>query len=158
MLVSYDSSFSAGNSNSEAQKKFWKGIWQLWVPSKIKHFVWRICNNALPIMVNIHWRNIILNVSCALCNVHPEDSLHAIWSCEVISGVWSTLEWFHQAVPAQPSSFNDLLSRFLFCWEEFRAENFVTIVWFLWNRRNAIHFGRPALPVHNICSKARSYL
>ena len=109
-------------------------------------------------MVNLHWRNIILNVSCALCNVHPEDSLHAVWSCEVISGVWSTLEWFHQAVPAQPSSFSDLLSRFLFCREEFRAETFVTIAWFLWNRRNAIHFSRPALPVHNICSKARSYL
>ena len=31
-------------------------------------------------------------------------------------------------------------------------------MWFLWNKRNAIHFGHLALPVSRICSKARSYL
>ena len=118
--------------------------------------MWRICNNALPTMVNLHWRDIVPNANCALCKDHPEDSLHAVWACEVISGVWNTLDWFHQSVPAQPSSFNNLLSKFLFCHEEFRAEIFVTIVWFLWNRRNAIHFGCPALLIQSICSRARS--
>ncbi|XP_030957684.1 uncharacterized protein LOC115979763 [Quercus lobata] len=41
---------------------------------------------------------------------------------------------------------------------EFRAEIFVTSAWFLWNRRNAVHFGRPPLPVDSICSKAGNYL
>ena len=40
LLVSCDSSSSAGSSNLEVQRKFWKGIWQLRVPNKIKHFVW----------------------------------------------------------------------------------------------------------------------
>ena len=66
MLVSCDSSSSAGSSNPEAQKKFWKGMWQLQVPNKIKHFVWRICNNALPTMMNLHWHDIVPNVNCAL--------------------------------------------------------------------------------------------
>lgn len=120
--------------------------------------MWRIFNNPLPTMVNLHRCHIIPSASYALCNVLPEDSLHAIWSCEVISGVWSTLEWFHQSVLSQPSSFSELLSRFLFCLEEFRAEIFVTIAWFLWNRHNAIHFGHSTLPVSSICSKAGSYL
>ena len=30
-----------GNSNCEPQRRFWKGIWELRVPHKIKHFVWR---------------------------------------------------------------------------------------------------------------------
>ena len=109
-------------------------------------------------MVNLHWRDIVPNANCALCKDHPEDSLHAVWACEVISGVWNTLDWFHQSVSAQPSSFNNLLSKFLFCHEEFRAEIFVIIVWFLWNRRNAIHFGCPALLIQSICSRGRSYL
>ena len=57
--------------------------------------MWRICNNALPTMVNLHWRGIVPNANCALCKDHPEDSPHAVWACEVISGVWNTLDWFH---------------------------------------------------------------
>ena len=92
LLVSCDASSSAGGSNPEAQKKFWKGIWQLQVPNKITHFVWRICNNAMPTMVNLYQRQIVPSACCALCNALPDDSLHAVWSCEAISGVWSTLD------------------------------------------------------------------
>ena len=138
LLISCDASSSAGGSNLEAQKKFWKGIWQLRVPNKIRHFVWRICNNALPIMVNLHRCQIVPSACCALCNVLLEDSLHAVWYCEAISGVWSTLEWFHQTVPPHPTSFTELLSSFLFNREEFRVEIFVIMVWLLWNRCNAV--------------------
>ncbi|XP_050252787.1 uncharacterized protein LOC126699161 [Quercus robur] len=109
-------------------------------------------------MVNLHRRQIVPSVSCALCNVLPEDSLHAVWYCEAISGAWSTLDWFHQTAPPRPTSFTELLSSFLYNKEEFRAEIFVIMVWLLWNRRNAVQFGHPPLPVASICSSAGSYL
>lgn len=94
-------------------------------PHKIKHFVWRACNNALPTMVNLHRHQIVSNVSCNLCNDQPEDILHAVWFCKEISGVWTSLEWFHPSVPSPPACFSDLLSRFLYYREKFRAEIFV---------------------------------
>ena len=120
--------------------------------------MWRMCNNVLPTLVNLHRRNIVPSPSCAQCHNFPEDSLHAVWYCEAITGAWSTLEWLRQTAPPHPTSFSELLACFLFCREEFRAELSVIIVWLLWNRRNAIHFGRPALPADSICSKAGSYL
>ena len=84
MLVFLDISTSAGGSNSDDQKKFWKGIWQIRVPNKIRHFVWRMCNNALPTLVNLHRRNIVPNLTCTQCHNLPEDSLHAVWYCEAI--------------------------------------------------------------------------
>lgn len=39
--------------NAEAKKSFWKGIWKLKVPSKIKHFMWKPCPNALPTKANL---------------------------------------------------------------------------------------------------------
>ena len=39
---------NARSSNLESQKRFWRAIWHLRVPNKIKHFVWKACNNALP--------------------------------------------------------------------------------------------------------------
>ena len=117
-----------------------------------------MCNNALPTLVNLHQRNIVPSPSCAQCHNFPEDSLHIVWYCEAITGAWSTLEWLHQTAAPHPTSFSELLACFLFYREEFRAELFVIIVWLLWNRRNAIHFGRPPLLVDSICSKAGSYL
>ncbi|XP_075675111.1 uncharacterized protein LOC142644344 [Castanea sativa] len=34
--------------------------------------------------------------------------------------------------------------------DELRTEMFATITWCLWNRQNALHFGRPAQPLSNI--------
>ena len=105
--------------------------------------MWRMCNNVLPTLINLHLRNIVPSPSCAQCHNFPEDSLHAVWYCEAITGAWSTLEWLHQTAPPHPTSFSELLACFLFCREEFRAEPFVIIVWLLWNRRNAIHLVAP---------------
>ncbi|XP_023923720.1 uncharacterized protein LOC112035119 [Quercus suber] len=88
----------------------------------------------------------------------PEDVVHALWLCKEISCVWLSLEWFHQAVPVQPLCFRELLSRFMYCPDEFRAEIFVTTAWSIWNRRIALHFGRSALPVDQICSSAGNFL
>ena len=82
-------------------------------------------------LVNLHRRNIVPSPSCAWCHNSPEDSLHAVWYCEAITGVWSMLEWFRQTALPHPTSFSELLACFLFCREEFRAEVFVIIVWLL---------------------------
>lgn len=37
----------------DATRQFWKGIWRLQVPRKIKHFMWKACRNALPTKVNL---------------------------------------------------------------------------------------------------------
>ena len=136
LIVSCDSTPIAGSSNLDNQRKFWKGLWQLWVPNKIKFFVWRACNDALPTMENLHRRHITPSDRCELCKEHSEDAVHALWLCKEISNVWSSLEWFHQAVLIQPASFCELLSRFLHCRDEYRAEIFVIVAWIIWNRRN----------------------
>ena len=54
LIVSGASTSIAGSSNLDNQRKFWKGLWQLRVPNKIKLFVWRAYNDALPTMENLH--------------------------------------------------------------------------------------------------------
>ena len=71
---------------------------------------------------------------------------------------FGNLDWFHQSVPSPPVCFSDLLARFLHSRDEFRAEIFIIAMWMIWNRRDALHFGRPALPMPSICGKASSYL
>lgn len=50
------------------------------------------------------------------------------------------------------------LTGFCIIVKNIELEIFVIIAWLIWNRRNALHFGRPALPVPSISGKAGSYL
>ena len=75
------SSISAGlvdSLNLSPQKQFWKGIWQLRIPNKIKHFIWRASNNELPTMGNLFHRHITSLATCELYKACPEDSLHTL--------------------------------------------------------------------------------
>jgi len=134
MIVSCDSMSIAGSSNMENQKKFWKTLWQLQVPNKIKHFVWKACNDALPTKANLHYRHVTDSDTNDLCKEHPKDTIHALWLFKEIACVCSSLEWFHLVVPVQPANFRELLARFMPCQDECRVEIFAIAVWCVWNR------------------------
>ena len=78
LLVASYSVNNVGSSSLALQNQFWKGIWHLRVPNKIKHFLWRVCNNALPTKSNLFRRQIIASDTCELCNGAPEDVMHAV--------------------------------------------------------------------------------
>ena len=158
LIVSGAMNSFAGSSNLDNQRKFWRGLWQLRVPNKIKMFVWRAYNDALPTMDNLYRQHIVPSDQCNLCQEHLKDVVHALWLCKDISSAWQSLEWFHQVVPVQPVCFSELLSRFMHCQDEYCAEIFVIIAWSIWNKRNALHFGRSALPMDRICSNAGNFL
>lgn len=46
---------------------FWKFVWNLNIPPKVKHFWWRACRNALATKENLHKRKCARNPICPLC-------------------------------------------------------------------------------------------
>ena len=68
----------------DATQQFWKGIWRLQVPGKIKHFMWKACRNALPTKVNLVRQKILEVNTCQNCDRCPESITHALWECESI--------------------------------------------------------------------------
>ena len=158
LLASEVEDSQAETSNRSAQKQFWKAVWGLRVPNKFKHFLWRACNNALPTMSNLFRRNITPTDQCELCKLYPEDPLHAIWLCREVETVWSSSHCFNQANLPRPQSFSNLLSLFLQVTEDYRKEVFSIAASLLWNRRNAIHFGRPVQAMEQILSTAGNLL
>lgn len=71
-----------GVSNQSSQQVFWKRIWKLEVPNKVKLFIWRACSNILPTAVNLFQRKILDSPACTRCGLSCEDSGHALWSCK----------------------------------------------------------------------------
>ena len=96
LLVSSILAGLADSSNLSPQKQFWKGIWQLRIPNKIKHFIWRASNNELPRMSNLFHQQITSLATCELYKACPEDSLHTLWLCKEVESAWSLFINFHQ--------------------------------------------------------------
>ena len=61
--------------------------------NKVKHFVWKACNNALPTMDNLLRCHITLFATCNVCKIQTKDTLHAIWGCQEVDVVWTNLCW-----------------------------------------------------------------
>ena len=96
---------------TDSQKSFWKSIWKLKVPGKIKHFLWKACTNSLPTKENLLKWKILQESGCPCCSSDSELVMHAIWSCSCIKMVWdSDFEWVDRSSTAS-DSFSDVFQK-----------------------------------------------
>ena len=64
------------SSDGSQEKSFWKKLWQINVPHKIRHFAWRACQDILPLQTNLVKRNVLQVDTCNECKVEADDSIH----------------------------------------------------------------------------------
>lgn len=63
--------------------KFYRLLWGLNIPSKIKMVVWKLSWNFLPTLVNLHARNLVQNCRCPRCGEEEESTDHIFRRCLV---------------------------------------------------------------------------
>ena len=143
-----------GPSHLSGQDVIWKHIWELTVPSKVKHFLWRACNESLPTKKNLFRRQVIRTATCDGCREETEDSVHALWGCQVVKETWWEAIQDRNQLWERFQSFRDLLIRIFNIGAPFLAERFAYVAWSLWNKRNAIRTQSHYLPYSMIYSDA----
>ena len=79
--------FLGESSDRSKMKEFWKFIWKLECPNKVKQFFWKACKNILPTNSTLVSRKITRDDRCGLCGL-CETSGHALWGCKFASEVW----------------------------------------------------------------------
>ena len=80
-MDNYSVSGGASSSNDSNLRYFWKKVWRLLVPHKVKHFLWRACRDILPIKANLMQRKVLSDDICEECMLEAETSAHFFWSC-----------------------------------------------------------------------------
>lgn len=69
--------YEIGESTSDhSYPPFWKKIWQLKVPPKVKIFAWRTCMNDLPTMYNLCCKGLNSPWFFSLCDKNMESTSH----------------------------------------------------------------------------------
>ena len=89
LVVSISSSDTRGSALDCSQlRRFWRRLWGLSIPFKVKHFAWRACRDALPTKVNLKRRKVLTEDSCEWCKAKPETVGHVLWGCPKAQEVW----------------------------------------------------------------------
>ncbi|KAL4284355.1 hypothetical protein GQ457_16G011300 [Hibiscus cannabinus] len=125
----------------ENAHSFWRLIWALQVPQRIRVFMWLVMREALLTNVEHTRRHMASSGLCRVCNREDEDVLHALRGCSRPRSVWLSL------LPLSVSSmFMSLplkewvLANILPHGSCSRGDpgwpiKFVVICWLLWKRR-----------------------
>ena len=126
-------------SNPNKKKDFWKTIWGLKCPSKVKHFMWRACKNILPTNYCLCLRKVSKGDECGLCGL-VESSGHALWDCWLADAVWKEAKI---SLPRTGHPHRDFIDVVWKLWEERKEgelELLACTAWCIWKNRNAVKF------------------
>ncbi|KAL5794819.1 hypothetical protein ACOSP7_003413 [Xanthoceras sorbifolium] len=104
---------------------WWSFLWSLSVPAKIKIFIWRACDNWLPVMTNLAARRVPVSHLCPLCCHRPETTVHALLGCPLLHSVCKSIPCL------QASRWDDNVNLFdilFFYMKTLRKESFLELV------------------------------
>ena len=136
MLCELEMSSLPSSSDSDGVRSFWKFIWHLKVPNKVKVFTWRACSRALPTKENLKKRKVVDSSVCDQCGCLQEDEIHAIWDCVQVRVVWESSCADVRNKYLTMKNMWDLVS--IMKAEGKNMEVFVMSAWLIWMRRNKL--------------------
>uniref|UniRef100_A0A2N9HN71 Reverse transcriptase domain-containing protein n=1 Tax=Fagus sylvatica TaxID=28930 RepID=A0A2N9HN71_FAGSY len=124
------------SSNMLQYRKFWKGLWKIKVPTKIKIHLWRACMNAIPTGLALHRRRVISDPLCPICCGGVETPTHALWTCPYAGSVWALAPGRLSKMPVMDTDFFLLSSKILNTMSSEVVEMWAAIGWAIWYARN----------------------
>lgn len=103
-------------------KKWWNGLWNLGIPPKIKHLIWRLFHNVIPTTSNLMKRKVTDDPTCFRCRRDYETPIHALFRCLIIKqslvklGCWDQVKLWSRGTFASVTQSNfSLYCMLLWC-------------------------------------------
>ena len=151
------SSHTTETSHSTSQSSFWRIIWNLHIPNKIKLFTWRACQNILPTKANLCHRHVLDNLIYEAFGLAPETTGHLFWDCHIAKETWKLSDILFDKHGLSYRDFMDFLWHLVFTQHVGTdiLELTVNTAWSIWFSRNKTRLGATRQPPHEIMVKAR---
>ncbi|KAL5759496.1 hypothetical protein ACOSQ2_018334 [Xanthoceras sorbifolium] len=129
---------------------WWRFVWQLDIPPKVRLFLWCVCHGWIPSAGNLARRHIASSAVCMLCKTGWESTFHALWGCCSLKPARKFLPTF----AALPSSLYGMFIDFLvLCKASLSTADFGLFcirIWRIWYVRNNCLFAGKVLSVAEV--------
>lgn len=139
-------------------KWFWKKLWELRMPGKVTHFLWRLSKGCLPTAHALAVKQVVANTQCPWCQHAVETDTHVLFTCDFARTVWYSagMQVVMQVSP-HDTAFMILVRLFETCTKE-QCVQIALISWCIWNRRNKWFWDRVNGSAFGVKAAATNFL
>ncbi|KAA3471387.1 reverse transcriptase [Gossypium australe] len=117
-------------------KEFYRKLWNIELPTKVKIIAWKVSWNYLPTRANLFYKKLIADASCLRCGLAAETVDHLFRECPLSIEVWSHIPGVN--CPQFISlSFVQLLTKTVDILPPDLCRIFCGALWAIWGDRNA---------------------
>ncbi|KAK3198465.1 hypothetical protein Dsin_021880 [Dipteronia sinensis] len=145
-------------SNSGELSNWWKVLWRMKLPMKIKLFIWKACNDWIPSMANLTRRKIRVDDICPICKKENETTIHALWECKNLKFVRQKWVPRNIDVTRRYSNFLELMTNVASKLSFEHLDLLCTIFWRVWYIRKLGVFEKGKTDCNEVIWWSRNYL
>ncbi|KAI9198436.1 hypothetical protein LWI28_015790 [Acer negundo] len=129
-------------SSSNLNRAWWKFLWNLSFPPKVRSFLWRCCISILTTLDNLARRKVPVSPFCSRCGDDKETQVHELFSCVHAEAVWIQCGWWHHITAALNNDTRSILERMKTLLSQQDFNLFCMVQWSIWAKRNRfVHEG-----------------
>lgn len=123
--------------SSNQQSQIWRLIWEKGeVTPRLRIFLWKIIQDALPLGKSLFRRRIKVNPTCTVCGEAKEDASHMLFRCPFARACWFTCPLAIRSDLIPPDIKEAMLYLLSIMTKEQWSEA-VRVCWAIWRSRNA---------------------
>ncbi|KAL8149999.1 hypothetical protein AgCh_006858 [Apium graveolens] len=145
-----DSNQNADNSG------FWRQLWNLKIPPKVKHFAWRAANGSLPTKDNLRLKKVDVNTCCPVCQHDAETIIHILVHCSFADTCWRVAGLVR--ITNEFHTFREWLQWVLKTYRREEIHRAIMICWMLWKSRNDLVWNQHSMEVFEVVESATTVL
>ncbi|KAL8121459.1 hypothetical protein AgCh_018258 [Apium graveolens] len=135
---------------------FWRSLWKLKIPPKVKNFLWRASSNCLPTKDMMRIKRVLIDSWFPTCNAFPETTVHSLLTCSFALQCRNLTDF--STTSNTTGSFQEWLQAVFNQKRKSDAEIIVMISWMLWKNRNDVVWKQKCMDVSSIVTTALSVL
>ncbi|KAK2650956.1 hypothetical protein Ddye_018445 [Dipteronia dyeriana] len=139
-------------------ESWWKALWPLKVPGKVKLLIWRGCHNWLPCKGVLSRQGFSGDQICSVCHSRPESPMHALWGCHSLKSIRSMCGFTKGIKCGDDTQFIDFMME---CRSRLSFDNFellCIVIWRIWYRRNDLVHNHGSLRVEEVVLWSLTFL
>lgn len=128
------------SSCSSSFSKWWKGLWALKIPSKVKIFIWRLFCRSLGLNTKLISKQVEVEAVCGLYRNGEENISHCFFFYEQLQAVLFWLNWWDLIQNLRLATILDILVGLFSYRNKPKFELCSITLWLIWHRCNTFLF------------------